>query len=274
LVWVCFVLFCFFPRVRVSLCSPSCTGTHFADQTGLDHRNLPASASRVLGLKACTAAVQLWNQLNRNKNLSKQTGRRLISSEASLTGCGDCTATGKSNNHLKVTKSKAENSNTGCGDTGGLWGASCVGQALYLQRPDPGQALACWGRRWSLAASLAPGRPCAAFGGNSGLAWGQRVRHVPVTVKAHAHCARADRSAALQDSCLSLPDASLRRCVKYVYFRLGSLHFLSSLSHFSVALRPLRFLTVQTADIWETLCACVRSGSWGGDEGSWQSPWD
>jgi hypothetical protein len=40
------------PRDRVSLCSPSCPGTHFVDQAGLELRNLPASASRVLGLKA------------------------------------------------------------------------------------------------------------------------------------------------------------------------------------------------------------------------------
>jgi hypothetical protein len=38
---------------RVSLYSPGCPGTHFVDQAGLELRNLPASASRVLGLKAC-----------------------------------------------------------------------------------------------------------------------------------------------------------------------------------------------------------------------------
>jgi hypothetical protein len=38
---------------RVSLCRPGCPGTHFVDQAGLKLRNLPASASRVLGLKAC-----------------------------------------------------------------------------------------------------------------------------------------------------------------------------------------------------------------------------
>jgi hypothetical protein len=40
-------------RDRVSLCSPGCPGTHFVDQAGLKLRSLPASASRVLGLKAC-----------------------------------------------------------------------------------------------------------------------------------------------------------------------------------------------------------------------------
>jgi hypothetical protein len=42
-----------FFRDRVSLYSPGCPGTHFVDQTGLELRNLLASASRVLGLKAC-----------------------------------------------------------------------------------------------------------------------------------------------------------------------------------------------------------------------------
>jgi hypothetical protein len=38
---------------RVSLYSPGCPGTHFVDQAGLELRNLPASASQVLGLKVC-----------------------------------------------------------------------------------------------------------------------------------------------------------------------------------------------------------------------------
>ena len=45
-----FVCVCF--RDRVSLYSPGCPGTHFVDQAGLELRNPPASASRVLGLKA------------------------------------------------------------------------------------------------------------------------------------------------------------------------------------------------------------------------------
>jgi hypothetical protein len=39
-------------RDRVSLYSPGCPGTHFVDQAGLELRNLPASASQMLGLKA------------------------------------------------------------------------------------------------------------------------------------------------------------------------------------------------------------------------------
>jgi hypothetical protein len=45
---------------RVSLCSPGCPGTHFVDQAGLELRNLPASASQVLGLQAC--ATTAWLQ--------------------------------------------------------------------------------------------------------------------------------------------------------------------------------------------------------------------
>jgi hypothetical protein len=41
-------------RDRVSLCSPGCPGTYSVDQAGLKLRNPPASASQVLGLKACT----------------------------------------------------------------------------------------------------------------------------------------------------------------------------------------------------------------------------
>ena len=39
---------------KVSLCSPGYPGTHSVDQIGLEFRNLPASASQVLGLTACT----------------------------------------------------------------------------------------------------------------------------------------------------------------------------------------------------------------------------
>jgi hypothetical protein len=44
---------------RVSPCSPGCPGTHFVDQAGLELRNPPASASQVLGLKACAITAQL-----------------------------------------------------------------------------------------------------------------------------------------------------------------------------------------------------------------------
>jgi hypothetical protein len=45
--------------VCVSLCSPGCPGTHSVDQAGLELRNPPASASRVLGLKVCAITAQL-----------------------------------------------------------------------------------------------------------------------------------------------------------------------------------------------------------------------
>jgi hypothetical protein len=48
-----FITFFFF-QDRVSLYSPDCPGTHFVAQAGLELRNLPASASQVLELKACT----------------------------------------------------------------------------------------------------------------------------------------------------------------------------------------------------------------------------
>jgi hypothetical protein len=59
----CFVLFfvlllLLFFRDRVSLYSSDCPGTHFVDQADLELRNLPASASRVLGLKVCAIKLE------------------------------------------------------------------------------------------------------------------------------------------------------------------------------------------------------------------------
>jgi hypothetical protein len=73
--FVCFLFFVF--RDRDSLYSSGCPGTHFVDQAGLKLRNLPASASRVLRLKACatTPSVRALNSYNelklaKNKNIS------------------------------------------------------------------------------------------------------------------------------------------------------------------------------------------------------------
>jgi hypothetical protein len=58
---------------KVSLCISGCPGTHFVDQAGLKLRNLPASASQVLGLKACAATtrqVQYFNNLCFDINLN------------------------------------------------------------------------------------------------------------------------------------------------------------------------------------------------------------
>jgi hypothetical protein len=46
-------------RDRVSLGSLGCPGTHSVDQAGLELRNPPASASRVLGLKAGATTARL-----------------------------------------------------------------------------------------------------------------------------------------------------------------------------------------------------------------------
>jgi hypothetical protein len=53
------VFVCLF-QDRVSLCSPGCPGTHCVDQAGLELRNpsASASASQVLGLKACTTTAE------------------------------------------------------------------------------------------------------------------------------------------------------------------------------------------------------------------------
>jgi hypothetical protein len=49
----CFLFFvCLFFETGF-LCSPGYPGTPFVDQAGLELRNPPASASQVLGLKAC-----------------------------------------------------------------------------------------------------------------------------------------------------------------------------------------------------------------------------
>jgi hypothetical protein len=53
----------FFFLDRVSLCSPGCLGTHSVDQAGLELRNLPASASQMLGLKACATTAWLGGGL-------------------------------------------------------------------------------------------------------------------------------------------------------------------------------------------------------------------
>jgi hypothetical protein len=57
----CFLFFVF--RDRVSLCSPGCPGTHSVDQAGLELRNPPATASQVLGLKACATNARHFRTL-------------------------------------------------------------------------------------------------------------------------------------------------------------------------------------------------------------------
>jgi hypothetical protein len=57
-------IFFFFFRDGVSLYSSGCPGAHFVDQVGLELRNPPASASRVLGLKACATKASSASDLN------------------------------------------------------------------------------------------------------------------------------------------------------------------------------------------------------------------
>ena len=57
-----FFLFVF--QDRVSLYSPGCPGTHSVDQAGLELRNPPASASQVLGLKACATTPSTNDTFN------------------------------------------------------------------------------------------------------------------------------------------------------------------------------------------------------------------
>jgi hypothetical protein len=53
------LLFVFVFQDRVSLYSPGCPGTHSVDQVGLELRNPAASASQVLGLRACATTAWL-----------------------------------------------------------------------------------------------------------------------------------------------------------------------------------------------------------------------
>jgi hypothetical protein len=66
---------CLFVFKTGFLCSPGCPGTYSVDQAGLELRNPPASASQVLGLKACatTPGPNLLlgrDVLCRNRNLN------------------------------------------------------------------------------------------------------------------------------------------------------------------------------------------------------------
>jgi hypothetical protein len=60
--WLVWFGFAFFGD-RVSLCNPGCLGTHSVDQAVLELRYLPASASQVLGLKACATSPGFFSYL-------------------------------------------------------------------------------------------------------------------------------------------------------------------------------------------------------------------
>ena len=53
------VLLSYFFQDRVSLYSSGCPGAHSVDQASLKLRNLPASASQMLGLQACATTAWL-----------------------------------------------------------------------------------------------------------------------------------------------------------------------------------------------------------------------
>jgi hypothetical protein len=86
---------------RVSLCSPGCPATHSEDQAGLELRNSPASASQVLGLKACAMPgalmvfIVFFNKLYlfilSLCVLSKEVRRQLIRIVSFLPPCGSQT---------------------------------------------------------------------------------------------------------------------------------------------------------------------------------------
>jgi hypothetical protein len=53
---------------KVSFYSPGSPGTHSVEQAGLKLRNLPASASQVLGLKAGDTTARQTLKINSGKN--------------------------------------------------------------------------------------------------------------------------------------------------------------------------------------------------------------
>ena len=64
LIIFCFVLLLVF-QDRVSLHSPGCPGTFCAQEVGLELRDLPASASWVMGLNVCTTNSWLNYEINK-----------------------------------------------------------------------------------------------------------------------------------------------------------------------------------------------------------------
>jgi hypothetical protein len=73
LVWFGLVWFGLVFQDRVPLYSLGCPGTHFVDQAGLELRNPPASASRVLGLKACATTPGFKGILTQGNNEESKT---------------------------------------------------------------------------------------------------------------------------------------------------------------------------------------------------------
>jgi hypothetical protein len=69
------VLFCFVLFFKTGFfCIPGCPGTYSVEQADLELRNPPASASQVLGLKAC--ATNAWHQWSFKWIISRQKGKK------------------------------------------------------------------------------------------------------------------------------------------------------------------------------------------------------
>ena len=84
-----FLVFVFFFSPKTGfLCValPGCPGTHFVNQAGLGLRNLPASASQVLGLKACatTAWLSLLSYITQNHQPQDHTTHSGLGSPSSI----------------------------------------------------------------------------------------------------------------------------------------------------------------------------------------------
>ena len=71
------IIIIWFVQYRVSLCSPVCPGTHVEDQAGLELRNPPASASQVLGLKACATVLVWYSLTHTHTERERETDRQL-----------------------------------------------------------------------------------------------------------------------------------------------------------------------------------------------------
>ena len=83
-----FAWFLVFFQDRVSLCSPGCPGTHSVEHAGLKFKNLPASASQVLELKAC--AITAWLSYFFSSDIQHQVSCRIyqaLKSTALLRTC-------------------------------------------------------------------------------------------------------------------------------------------------------------------------------------------
>ena len=71
-------IFFFYFHDRVSVYTPSCPETHFAQQPGLELKNLPASASKVLGLKSSATTTWLVLQISKWSPLVSWNRKKIV----------------------------------------------------------------------------------------------------------------------------------------------------------------------------------------------------